>query len=103
MALASLAPSSLVAYDKVVVEFREFVLGLDFGLFNFPISPFVVAIYMSSLYRKGIASSTIATKLSALSFWHRMYYMEDPTSHFMVRRVLAGMRKSRPGGPLGLL
>ncbi len=100
MALASLAPSSLKAYNKVVVEFKEFVLGLDFRLFDFPVSPFVVAIFMSSLYRKGVASSTIASKLSALSFWHRMYYMDDPTSHFMVRRVLSGMRKLRPGGSL---
>ncbi len=47
-----------------------------------------------------MAGSTIATKLSALSFWHKIYYKDDPTTHFMVRRVLSGMKKARPGGSL---
>ncbi len=47
-----------------------------------------------------MASSMIASKLSALSFWHLMYFKQDPTSNFMVRRVLAGMKKARPGGSL---
>ncbi len=55
-----------------------------------------IALYMSHLYRKGIAPSTIATKLSAIAYWHQLYFQIDPTAHFMVRRILYGMKKSRP-------
>ncbi len=96
MALASLADSTVRSYSKIIQEFKTFVLALDKSICVFPVSAMHIAIFMSKLYRQGAAPASIATKLSALAFWHQIYFMEDPTSHFMVRRILLGMRKSRP-------
>ncbi|MCP3932381.1 MAG: site-specific integrase, partial [Bacteroidetes bacterium] len=96
MALASLAPSTVIAYNKIIEELKAFMLSLDDSICVFPVSGMHIALFMSHLYRKGFAPSTIATKLSAIAFWHQIYYKEDPTSHFMIRRILHGMKKSRP-------
>ncbi len=99
MILASLSKATLKVYIKVICEFNEFVLSLHKSLCVFPTSPVHVGLFMSSLYKKGRAVSTIATKLSALAFWHSTYGQPDPTSHFMVRR-LTGMKKTKPASSL---
>ena len=88
MALKSLATSTSTSYNKVISEFKEYLSSLDESLCVFPASPIHIGIYMSHLFRRGMAVSTITTKLSALSFWHRIYWYEDPTAHYWVRRVL---------------
>ncbi len=88
MALASLSESTIAAYNKVIVEFKDFVLNLEESLCVFPVSEMHIALFMSHLFRKGIAPTSIVTKLLALSFWHQIYFKEDPTSHFMVLHPL---------------
>ncbi len=95
MALGSLAPSTITAYNKIVLDFKCFVKGLHESLWSFPVSSMHIALFMSHLYRKGIAPSSIASKLSALAFWHQIYFKQDPTSHFMIRRILNGNKKSQ--------
>ncbi len=81
---------------KVIKDFKDFVLSLEESLCVFPVSEMHIALFMSHLFRKGIAPTSTATRLSALSFWHQIFFKKDPTSHFMIRRILKGMKKSRP-------
>ncbi len=78
MALGSLAPLTVLAYNKIVQELKNFVNGLHESLWSFPVSSMHIALFMSHLYRKGIAPSSIASKLSALAFWHQIYFKQDP-------------------------
>ncbi|MCP3932907.1 MAG: hypothetical protein GY705_27865, partial [Bacteroidetes bacterium] len=96
MILSSLALSTQKAYSKVVLDYNEFVRKLSPELVKFPVTPAHVSLFMSHLYRKGMSSSTITSKLSAIAFWHLIYGCEDPTAHFLVKRTLLGMKKSGP-------
>ncbi len=93
MIFSSLAPAAQTSYSKVVNEFRNFVVSLDSGLNDFPVTLAHICLYMCHLYRLGRSPPTIATKVSALAFWHKVY---DPTDHFLVRRTLMGMKKAKP-------
>ncbi len=94
--MASLSKSTFDAYSKIIREYKVFIQNLDSSLNKFPLSPTHIALYMSYLFRKGLSPATISCKLSALAFWHQVYGHRDPTSHFLVRRVLIGMKKTKP-------
>ncbi len=70
--------------------------SLEPGLNLLPATPLHITMYMGVLFKKGLSPATIATKLSALAFWHKLYSPVDPTDHFLVRRTLVGLRKERP-------
>ena len=51
---------------------------------------------MCHLFNLGRSPATIATKVSALAFWHKVFDKPDPVDHFLVKRTLMGMRKRKP-------
>lgn len=62
----------------------------------YPASHDDVICFITKLYNDGCSPSTITTKMSAISYAHKMRNLPDPTSHFMVSKVLTGMRKTAP-------
>ena len=42
-----------------------------------------------------MAPSTVLTILSALGFWHKLNGLEDPTRHYLVTKMVAGIRNTR--------
>lgn len=61
-----------------------------------PIPPYYVALYVASLSREGYAPSTIKLALSAISWYHRMNSVSDPTSTPLIQRMLIGAKHSAP-------
>ncbi len=51
-------------------------------------------LFISHLHSKGYAYSSIFTKVSSLSYWHKAFGKQDPADHFLVKRALLGVKKS---------
>ena len=62
----------------------------------FPASTASVVSFTSSLFIHNYAASTIASTLSAISFFHKMHGFSDPTASFVVKKLLQGAAKLRP-------
>ncbi len=52
--------------------------------------------YINHLYRQGFAPATITSKLSAIAYLHQMFDKYDPTSHFLVRKLMRSLRRHTP-------
>ena len=57
--------------------------------------PAVVS-FIAFCFKKGYASSSITSALSAVSYIHKMHNLNDPTATFVVRKLLHGAAKLRP-------
>ena len=55
-----------------------------------------VANYICHLFQRGAAHATIATKVSALSFYFKLAKNDDPTDHFLIRKLINGAKQRRP-------
>ena len=91
--ISSLAFSTRKKYLQVIRQYEEFATTI-LGQQNwFPASVTAVALFMAYLIDKGSSSSTVATSLSALGYIHKLAHHTDPTSHFVIRKILAGSAK----------
>jgi len=64
-----------------------------------------IYIYVVSLYIGNLVSSptppkpsSLATSLSAIAYYHKIAGLTDPTSDFLIRKLLQGLAKSNPSG-----
>jgi len=55
-----------------------------------------VASFIAELFEQGFAATTIASKISALSFVFKLLHKNDPTGSFVISKLLAGARTLRP-------
>lgn len=62
----------------------------------FPSNTQAVVSFVAFCFRKGYASSSITSALSAVSYIHKMHSLSDPTATFVVRKLLHGAAKLRP-------
>ena len=59
-------------------------------------------LYITRLFDSGLAVSTITSRLSAISFIHKMFRKPDPVNSYFVNRFLYSLRKKRPQQDLRL-
>ena len=52
--------------------------------------------FIAFCFKKGYASLSITSALSAVSYIHKMHNLNDPTATFVVRKLLHGDAKLRP-------
>ena len=91
--ISSLALTTRKKYLQVLRQYEEFVTAV-LGQQNwFPATVTSVAVYMAYLIDKGSSSSTVASSLSALGYIHKLANHVDPTSHFVIRKILSGAVK----------
>lgn len=62
----------------------------------FPSSVTTVSLYIAHLFQRGYAASTISTAVSIIGYFHKIKQHSDPTSAFVVKKMLVGVSKSRP-------
>jgi integrase len=94
---ASKAPATISAFESDLASFRAFT-----ALNHLPYLPSTVEtviLYISSLASADppMSYATIRRRLSAISFAHRRRGLESPAvprSHFVLREVLAGIRRT---------
>lgn len=61
-----------------------------------PAPSWILALFATDLYTQGKSKSTILTTMSGISFYHNLLYNQDPTSDFIVKRVMLGISKCGP-------
>lgn len=93
------APSTRVGYARTWAAFCDWVEG--YGQTACPAAPEMVALYIAHLADHGGHSGhgrrpgTIRNHLSAIAAHHTQAGHADPTSHPLVQRVLAGIKRSK--------
>lgn len=88
---ASLAPRSICAYTRAWANFVAFCS--DHSTSPVPASPIVIAHYISDCYLKGLAYSTILSRVSVIAYVHKLKSIQDPTTNLVVRNVLKGLNR----------
>ena len=94
--MRSLTEASRKFYGHAFHRFKEFVLSNLGDVNPFPAESSAVALFVTHMFQSGFAAATIASHLSAISFFHKLFGFPDPTDHFVVRKLLAGVHKSNP-------
>ncbi len=85
--LSSLSSSSMKAYNASIHMFINFIESLPVKLKTFPATVGHIVLFISHLHGKGYAHSSILTKISALSYWHKAFGKQDPANHFLIKRA----------------
>ena len=80
----SLAPKSREAYNKVFQDYQKCVKSLGYSSIVLN-NPGLVVLFLSQLFKKGLAASTLLSKISALSYIFELQGGQDPTQHFLVQ------------------
>ena len=62
----------------------------------FPTPANILVLFIVSLLDAGQAPTTMFSTLSAIAYFHKLYSLPDPTSHFIVRKIVLGASKLRP-------
>ena len=62
----------------------------------FPASSHQVLLFVAYLSNKGESSSTVSSKLSAISWFHKLHNFNDPTASFVITRAVQGLKKAKP-------
>ncbi len=92
----ALAETTWNSYNKIWQAFQLFSFNRLGVVVQLPLHEFQVAQYVTYLYDMGYCHSTIATTVSVLAFVHKLRDLPDPTSTFLIRKLLVAVKKQRP-------
>lgn len=85
--------NSWTAYKHSLRSFYTHVTAQFHGQNLFPSSVDMVISFIVAQVNKGLSSATITTQLSAVSFVHKLANKPDPTSQFIIKKLLIGAGK----------
>ncbi|XP_038063218.1 uncharacterized protein LOC119733929, partial [Patiria miniata] len=88
----SLADGSRVAYQRAVDAFQNFRLSHSLKS-SWPATSQDVMTFVAHLSLSGRAASTISVHVAAISCLHKMHNWDDPTQHFLVKKMQEGCRR----------
>lgn len=90
---AGLEPSTRSIYARAWAKFASF--AVRYNISSFPAAASTIALYISHLVdSEGLSPTSIASALSAISYEHKLRDGGVPTSHFIVKKILAGLNKT---------
>ena len=92
----SISPLTTNAYKKNIAMFQQFCESELRHTHWFPSKMSAVVSFIAFCFKKGYASSSITSALSAVSYIHKMHNLSDPTATFLVQKLLHGATKLRP-------
>ena len=88
---ASLVPSTRAHYQRAWGKLVTFFQSL--GMYpSLPIPVAMILLFVAHLHAGGAAPATIVSNVSALAYFHKINGLPDPTSNFIVVKLLAGAR-----------
>ena len=89
---ASVKPSTYAQYSLSLDAFRNFAdkNRLDKTL---PLSPKNLGLFLTQLYEDGKSHSTIVGYSTAISFFHKMDSLPDPSDSELLKKLLTGIKK----------
>ncbi len=94
--MKAVAPTTANNYNKTLVDFHHFIASLLPGFARFPANSGHVVLYVAHLFSRSLAPATIQSKLSAITYVHKLYNMPDPCDHFLVQKIMCGVKKCKP-------
>ena len=87
---ASMASSTHRLYNKVVTSFSVYLLKYFSIPMYIPLKVHHIMGYVAYLHHKGYSGSTIASYISALSYFHKIRGSPDPTNSYLIRKLIMG-------------
>lgn len=88
----SMAPASWSTYENALCQFQSY--QIQYGFPNvWPIPVPQICNFIAFLSLRQISSSTITTYVSAISYFHKIKEMSDPTKNVVVSKLLEGNAK----------
>lgn len=91
----SLAKSSKESYRRVFAFYKEFMLLYFPQEMVFPASLENLTLFIAYCFQKKLASSSVLTYMSAISFLLQLGGYEDLTGHFIISKALRGYHKEK--------
>lgn len=91
----AMAESTWESYNRVWSQLQQFVARQG-CVFQLPVTVHMVSLYVTSLWLAGYSHATVATNLSIIAFAHKIRDLPDPTSAFLIRKLLLAVKKSKP-------
>ena len=88
---AALAPSTRHNYTLSWNRFKNFAAGISQPAM--PASTSTVNLFISHLYSQILAPATLISTVSAVAYMHKISNCYDPTSAFVVKKILHGANK----------
>lgn len=64
-----------------------------------PVSPYVIALWIAELFRQDKKPCTIISYLSGISFFHKLYQIQDNTHAYLVTKMIQGVKNLTPNKP----
>ena len=89
----SLAKKTWQQYQRVWERFQEFTRNTLLTPPSLPIPISAILLFLTHLHRSSLAPSTIRSAGSALGYLHKINSLPDPTTAFIVQKLLTGMSK----------
>ena len=76
---------------------------MDFHVpLSFPVAVSTIALFVSYLFNRDLSAKSITSMLSAVSYFHKLHNVVDPTSSFLIKKLIAGASRLRPTGDIRL-
>ena len=87
---SALAPSTLDTYRRAWATYSKFSNDFLGQIVTIPLSVSHICLFVAFLQHQKFAPRSISTYLSAIGFIHKMQGFDDPTSAFLVSKLVAG-------------
>ena len=92
----ALAPSTLQSYNRAWHKLLDFARLHKLSC-SLPFSTDTVCLFVTQLIDHGSSANSIASTLSAISYFHKLHNAADPCQNFAVRQLaLAAQKSSQP-------
>lgn len=96
---SSLAENTRKLYNRIWSELRTFCASqLQVQDANIPVSFSTLSLFLSSLFVKGDAPSTMFTYDSAISYMHKLNGLTDPASSVFIQKNVTRCEKVKNTG-----
>jgi hypothetical protein len=80
---------------KIIQTLMEFNFIFDKSITRLPLSVIKICNFIGALFDKSYSPSTITSHVSAISYIHKILGIFDPTSAFVVTKLLKGCNNLR--------
>ena len=88
---AALAPNTRAQYERAWGKLVVFCYSLGEST-SLPLPVAMILLFVAHLHAGGSAPATIISTASAISYFHKINSLPDPTANFIVVKLLAGAR-----------
>ena len=83
-------------YNKVWDNFKKFCQSTLNISVKLPVSQKNLGLYVTHLFKIGLKSNTVQGHVSAISYFHKINGLSDPSHSFFISKLLRGIQKEVP-------